>query len=70
MHCEYRASKGVDYWSIPLQCIGSNWGDFGMSVILVWAWFRVGSNGTKQEMKLIAYVYYIAHEPPIYMLII
>ena len=25
IHCEYRASKGVDYQSMPLQCIGVFW---------------------------------------------
>ena len=25
LHCEYRASKGVDYQSMPLQCIGVFW---------------------------------------------
>ena len=38
LHCEYRASKGVDYQSMPLQCIvffGSTCSQHAIEVILV-----------------------------------
>ena len=38
LHCEYRASKGVDYQSMPLQCIvffGSTYSQYAIEVIFV-----------------------------------
>ena len=52
LHCEYRASKGVDYQSMPLQCIGVS--GFICSEHAIWmilvskdAGFRIDSNDSR-----------------------